>query len=194
MTYVNTKFLSAWNRVYVYQIQNTGGNSAEGTCRGEVQMQYAKWRNICQHETNILQSQLWDGNKRRSISRSLLDRSRGSYVNTSVIFHKCHVYNNTMGGARLYLCRSTSMNAIWVHTLYMYCVLFKCRALAFVECLVDHFTIMHYSDHHDDQDTDAWYKNNVTKVTWRTNNPVITEQFCIRLTRLMSCAATWTSH
>ena len=124
--------------------------------------------------------QLWDRNKRRSISRSLLNRSRGSYVNTSAIFHKCHVYNNTMGGARLYLCRSTSMNAIWVHTLYMYCVLleytlymycvlFKCRALAFVECLVDNFTIMHYSDHSSCWSRHRRYKNNVTKVTWRTN-------------------------
>ena len=65
-------------------------------------MQYAKWRNVCQHETNILQSQCLSVVRREqkgSISRSLLDRSRDSYVNTSAIFHKCHVYNNTMGGA-----------------------------------------------------------------------------------------------
>ena len=85
-------------------------------------MQYAKWRNVCQHETNIHQSQCISVVRQE---QKEINRSRDSYVNTSAIFHKCHVYNNTMGGVRLYLCRSTSMNVIRVHTLYMYCVLLE---------------------------------------------------------------------
>ena len=41
------------------------------------------------------------------------------------------------------------------HTIYVLCAIQMSYALAFVECLVDHFTIIHYSDHHDDQDIDG---------------------------------------
>ena len=77
--------------------------------------------------------QLWDRNKRRDISRSLFKRS--SYLNTSAIFHKYYVYNNTYRCSGRLVCMSTTFNTGYIRTVCYPCVVHY----LFAGCLADHF-------------------------------------------------------